>query len=157
MCSSVCYLLENHVKKIRWGKEGIAVRFEIILCMEGISSKYMLNWLTAWLTNLLVNTCHEGLPLWLSGKESPGQCRRRRFDPWFGKIPWRKKWQPTTVFLSGKFQGQRSLEGYSLWGCKRVGHDLVTKQQHMSREFVSWWATGNKIPKHNPQWIPQVA
>ena len=36
---------------------------------------------------------------WLSGKESTRQCRRRRFDPWLGKIPWRRKWQPTPVFL----------------------------------------------------------
>ena len=34
------------------------------------------------------------------------------------KIPWRKKWQPTLIFLSGKFHGQRSLVGYSLWGQK---------------------------------------
>jgi len=40
------------------------------------------------------------------------------FDPWFGMIPWRKKWQPTPV-LPGKFHGQRSLVGYSPWGCKK--------------------------------------
>ena len=38
-----------------------------------------------------------------------GKCR---FDPWVGKIPWRRKWQPTPVFLPGKFPGQRSLVGY---------------------------------------------
>ena len=38
--------------------------------------------------------------------------RRYGFDPWVGKIPWRRKWQPTPVFLSEKFQGQRSLTGY---------------------------------------------
>ena len=35
------------------------------------------------------------------------------FDPWVGKIPWRRKWQPIPVFLPGKFHGQRSLVGYS--------------------------------------------
>ena len=40
------------------------------------------------------------------------------FDPWVGKIPWRRKWQPTPVFLPGKSHGQRSLAGYSPWGCK---------------------------------------
>ena len=40
---------------------------------------------------------------------------------------WRRKWQPTPVFLSGKPRGQRSLAGYSPWGHKRVRHDLVTK------------------------------
>ena len=34
--------------------------------------------------------------------------------PWVGKIPWRREWQPTPVFLPGEFQGQRSLAGYSL-------------------------------------------
>ena len=53
------------------------------------------------------------LPLWLSSKEPAHQCRRRVFDPWVGKIPWRRKWQPTPVFLPGKSHGQRSLVGYS--------------------------------------------
>ena len=44
--------------------------------------------------------------------------KRRWFDPWVGKIPWRRKWQPTPIFLPGKFYGQRSLEGYSAWGRK---------------------------------------
>ena len=52
------------------------------------------------------------------GKEPACQCRRRRFDPWVGKIPWRRKWHPTPVFLPGKSHGQRSLEGYSPWGRK---------------------------------------
>ena len=46
------------------------------------------------------------------------RCRRCGFDPWVGKIPWRREWQPTPVFLPGEFHGQRSLPGYSLWGCK---------------------------------------
>ena len=48
-----------------------------------------------------------------------------------GLIPgsWRRKWQPTPVFLSGEPHGQKSLVGYSPWGHKRVRHDLVTKQQ----------------------------
>ena len=44
------------------------------------------------------------------------------FDPWDGKIPWRRKWQPTPVLLPRKFHGWRSLMGYSPWG-HRVGHD----------------------------------
>jgi len=44
------------------------------------------------------------IPRWRSGKESACQCRRCGFDPWVGKIPWRRKWQPTPVFLPGKFQ-----------------------------------------------------
>ena len=51
------------------------------------------------------------------------QCRRPRFDPWVGKSPWRRKWQPIPVLLPGKFHGLRSLVGYSPWGLQRVGHD----------------------------------
>ena len=47
-----------------------------------------------------------------------GDIERRGFNPWDGKIPWRTAWQPTLIFSPGKFHGQRSLEGYSLWSCK---------------------------------------
>ena len=47
-----------------------------------------------------------------------GDIKRRSFDPWVGKILWRRAWQPTPVFLPGEFHGQRSLVGYSLWGRK---------------------------------------
>ena len=50
-----------------------------------------------------------------------------RFLGW--EDPWRRKWQPTPVFLPGKSHGQRSLVGYSPRGHKRVRHELVTKQQ----------------------------
>ena len=46
------------------------------------------------------------------------QCGRPGFDIWVGKIPWRRKWQPTPVFLTGESPGQRSLAGYSPWGRK---------------------------------------
>ena len=61
-----------------------------------------------------------GFPWWLSGKESICQCRKLRFDPWAGKIPWRRKWQPTPLFCPRKSHDQRSLAGYSPWGHKRV-------------------------------------
>ena len=54
-------------------------------------------------------------PWWLSSKNLPAVWRSR-FNPGIGKIPWKRKWQPTPVFLSGKSLGQRSLEGYSPWG-----------------------------------------
>ena len=55
------------------------------------------------------------------GNEPACQCRRHkrfRFSVWVGKIPWRRKCQPTLVFLPKKSHGQRSLGGYSLWGPK---------------------------------------
>ena len=55
-----------------------------------------------------------GFPGGASGKESACQSpkpKRYRFNPWVGKIPWRKAWQPTPAFLLGEFHGQRSLVG----------------------------------------------
>ena len=58
------------------------------------------------------------------------------FDPWVGKVPWSREWLPTPVFLPGEFHGQRSLTGYSPWGCK----DLDTTEQptllHKARIIV---------------------
>ena len=55
--------------------------------------------------------------------------KTHRFDPSLGgKIPWRRKWQPTLVFLPGEFHGQRSLVGYNPWS-HQVGHELSTEQQ----------------------------
>ena len=48
------------------------------------------------------------------------RCKRHGFNRCVGKIPSRRNWQPTPVFLPGKFHGQRSLEGYSPWGRKEV-------------------------------------
>ena len=69
----------------------------------------------------------DGTSLSLSFLDFPGgsegksvclQCGRPGFGPCVGKIPWRRKWQPTPVLLPGKSHGQRSLVGYSLWGRK---------------------------------------
>ena len=66
-----------------------------------------------------------GLPC--LGEESTCQCRRCGFNLWVRKIPWRRKWQPTPVFLPGTSHRQRSLARYSPCGCKES--DTVTKQQ----------------------------
>ena len=73
-------------------------------------------------------------------KNPPTNARRRRhgFDPWVGKIPWRRKWQPTPVFLAGKFHGQRSLVGYSPWG-HRVRHDLETNNSMTWLSVIGHW------------------
>ena len=57
-----------------------------------------------------------GFPGGANDKEPTYQCRRHkrlRFDPWIRKLPWRRAWQPTLVFLPGQSHGQRSLTGYS--------------------------------------------
>ena len=67
----------------------------------------------------------------LVAKNLPANARDVRcwFNPWVGKIPWRRKWQPTPVFLPGKSRGQRSLVGYSAWDC-RVRHDWAQAGTH---------------------------
>ena len=87
---------------------------------------------------------------WLHAKESACQCRRCRIDPWVWKIPWRRKWLPTPVFLSGESHGQRDLEGYSPWGHKRVKHNLMTTTttlyisivfNHIPQFYEHFWST----------------
>ena len=62
-------------------------------------------------------------------------------DPWVGKIPWRRKWQPTPVILPGKFHEQRSLAGYSPWGCKESGmtEQLSLTHREEKCEKVGIW------------------
>ena len=65
---------------------------------------------------IFCSICMHGFPGDSDSRESAYRCRRRKFDAWFGKIRWRRKWQPTPVFLSGELHGQRRLVGYSPWG-----------------------------------------
>ena len=90
-----------------------------------------------------------GLPKWHCGKESACQCRkcsrhqRHGFNPWVGKFPWSMKWQPTSVFLPGKFHGERSLMGYSPWGCKES--DMTERRTPNLRE-LHWDLFPNFLP-----------
>ena len=75
------------------------------------------------------------LPWWLTLERIHLQYKRPGFSPWVGKIPWRREWLFTPVFLLGEFQGQRSLAGYSPRDLKEsdmteqlsqpLGHGLV--------------------------------
>ena len=72
-----------------------------------------------------------GVPGGTSVEKPICQCRRHErpgFDPWVGKIPWRRAWQPTPVLLPGKSHGQRSLAGYSPQGCKEL--DMTEMTEH---------------------------
>ena len=70
-----------------------------------------------------------GFPHGASGKEVAfRRLKRQRFDPWVRKIPWRTKGLPTPVFLPGESHGQKSLAGYSPWGCKES--DMTKAAQH---------------------------
>ena len=92
--------------------------------MEGICPKPLplaYSWLsTSCVLTLTIHVCD----LISSFKGFPGsslvknvlQYGRSGFDPWVGKIHWRREWQPTPVFLPGEFYGQRSLAVYRPWG-----------------------------------------
>ena len=96
ICYPVCFLL-GLLKKCREGKPSIPLLVKTQL-EYGI-----------------LNLRH---PRWCRDKESTCQCRRCRFDPWVGKIPWRRKWQTSPIFLPGESHGLRSLAGYSPHGHK---------------------------------------
>ena len=76
----------------------------------------------------------KGFPGSASGKEPACQCRKRKrlgFNPWVKKIPWRRAWQPTPVFLPGESHGQRNLAGCSPVGCKELDKTEVISQTHV--------------------------
>ena len=80
-----------------------------------------------------------GLPRWHSGKESACQCRRHKrcgFNPWIGKIPCGRKWQPAPAFLPGKLHGQGSLPGYSPWGHKELNTTDRERNTHSRHRFL---------------------
>ena len=67
-------------------------------------------------------------------------ARGHGFNLWFGKIPWRREWLPTPVLLLGKFHGQRSLAGYSLWGCKESDMTLqLNTHTHLINGIVKYF------------------
>ena len=77
-----------------------------------------------------------GLPRWLSGKESACQCRLHGFHPWVRKIPWRRTWQPTPVWLPGDSHGQRSLADYSPRGRKHSNTTSVFETYSYIRTWL---------------------
>ena len=82
----------------------------------------------------------QGLPRRLSGKEFTCRCKRCKrlsFGPCVRKIPWRRKWQPTPVFLPGKSHGQRSLVGYSPWGHKESDTTEWAPAHYVSSPLLS--------------------
>ena len=76
-----------------------------------------------------------------SGKEPACHCRRCKrhgFNPWIGKIPWKRAWQPIAVFLPGESHRQRSLVGYSPWGNKELDRtDVTLAGMHSHLPFIS--------------------
>ena len=101
-----------------------------------------------WITGLCIRV---GFPGGAGGKEPICQCRRHKrlgFNPWVKKIPWKREWLPTPVFLPGESHGQRSLVGYS----QRVAKSwtqlkwLSTHASGWQRGFISSYCFVGRWP-----------
>ena len=82
---------------------------------------------------LVLKPLRGSFPGGTSGKEPACQCRRCKrygFDPWMGKIPWRRAWQPTPVFLPGESPWTEEPGGLQSTGSQGVGHGWVTEHTH---------------------------
>ena len=80
---------------------------------------------------------HSGASLVAQRVKNLPAMQETQFDPWVEKIPWRRKWQPTSVFLPGEFHGQRILVGYSPWDRKEldVTERLSNNSVHTNRTY----------------------
>ena len=72
------------------------------------------------------------------------------FDPWVGKIPWRREWLPTPVLLPGEFHGQRSLKGYSPQGCKEL---YMTERLTLLHWTINLEIFSTHLALHKLLWI----
>ena len=88
-----------------------------------------------------------GFPWWLRWYRMCQQCRKPRFDPWAGKIPWRREWQPTAGFLPKESHGQRSLAGYHPCGCKELDmiERLIPTHKLFNIRFIT--SKNSQLPK----------
>ena len=118
-------------------EEGMATHSIILAwswCMPGLGTWFCF-FLSYWLRSCLCGLASG----WLSGKESICQCWRCRFDTSVGKIPWRRAWQPTLVFLPGESPRTEEPGGLQSMWMWRVRHDWVT--EHM----VFWGKSQNLV------------
>ena len=121
-----------------------------MMCSEGRAwhlARTQQTWETIIMTHLS-NTCIVGFPGGASGKGSAcrcKRCKRHRLNPWVGKIPWRRGWQPTAVFLPGKPHGQEEPGGLQSMGLQRVqnywAHKVVTTQQELFMHHLQFFPT----------------
>ena len=96
------------------------------------------------------------------GIEPSCQCRRYKrlgFNPWVGKILWRRAWQPMPVFLPRESHGQRSLVGYSPWGCKEPDTTEPTPQSPSLKPIGHCFSTSHQPVTliSDPAWISNLS
>ena len=89
------------------------------------------------------------------------RCRRHKFHPWVGKIPWRRTWQPALLFLPGESHGQRSLVGYGPWSHKESdmteGHSMYLPGQSLPSACPTTGTALNRSKQDQPAgWVPSL-
>ena len=90
-------------------------------------------------------------------KASVCNVRQSGFNPWVGKIPWRRKWQPPPVLLPGEFHGQRGLVSYRPWGHKESDTtEWLTHTHTHTHTHVAWGISvlWPQIESRPQQWKP---
>ena len=113
------FCLSQHQDLFQWVSPSHQWYFTIC-----IINSYLFIGFKCWLYHLLAGDFQKlprGFSGGASGKEPDCQCRRHKrcgFNSWVGKIPWKRAWKLTPLFLPGEVHGQRSLVGYSSWGRK---------------------------------------
>ena len=116
--------------------------FTTSVTWEAHSYIYMCVYIYAIYSTIFFSSPLLGFPGSASGKESTCQCRRHkrcRFDPWVGKVPWRKAWQPTPGYLPRESHRQRSLAGYSPWSHKESDMtEQLSTHMFISMEFFAF-------------------
>ena len=135
----------NSCPPSRWWHSLFPSYFQVIsgTCMmfgcNYIGISYVLTWKVLFRLgyNFIKHQRNFGLPSWLSSKESTCQCKRRGFNPWVGKILWRRKFQYSCL-------GNPMDRGaWPAMGLKKVIHDLATKQQQSNFTYIcknyGWW------------------
>ena len=129
--------------------------------MHPLLFKYLLSKIKNW-TNLEAQTWKSdrqtASQVALVVKNPPanaGDIMRQRFDPWVGKIPWKREWLSTPVFLPGEFHGQRSLVGYNPWSRKESGHDWVTNTQKLksANHIVKLYLETRSSSLYSYRWV----
>ena len=106
---------------------------EMVLCLRQASELFI-----AWMITMVAPVMYgifkhfKWFSCWLRQQRICLQSRRPGSVPWVGKIPWRRKWLPTPLFLPGEFHGQRSLAGYSPWDHKELDttEQLILSNNH---------------------------
>ena len=135
-----CFLLDNSCVYVRHGKgSGYPRHFffhfkkKLNIWVNLIKNVVLVSGLQQ--SNLVTHLHIFRLPCWPRQQRIFLQCRRPRFSPWVWKIPWRREWPPTPVFLPEEFRGQRSLPGYS--PCGRKESDMTEQLTHTSSSEIS--------------------